>query len=155
MTPAAHLERADNHERVGRLLLDANHEWGAVCLFYAAYHQVKAALLEDPIFDSLDASQNKRAHLQPDDRFTSRHQGRRGGRSAVEWGMKDLVLLLYRSAAGSYARLHMASIDVRYYNGTRASAAEVLEVFDSFEAGRQAGELTSGVSGDPHDDVSE
>lgn len=155
MTPAAHLERADSHERVGRTLLDANHEWGAVCLFYAAYHRVKAALLEDPIFDSLDACQAKSAHLQPEDRSTSRHQGRRGGRTVIEWGMKDLVLLLYRGAAGSYDKLHMASIDVRYYSGTTATAADLLEVFEAFEEQRQEGALTSGVSGTPHDDALE
>lgn len=131
---------------MGLLLLEAGDEWGAVCLFYAAYHAVKAALLEDTVFDTIDACQAVNRDLLPQDRDTTRHNGRRRTSSGREWGINELVLLLYRPAAGTYEKLHQASIDVRYGDGLRASITDVRELWRRFEALRSEGALTSGRS---------
>lgn len=145
LTARMHVQRAERHTKVGLALLAVEDEWAAVCLFYSAYHHVKAALLEDPLFEDHEKCQALHADLLPDDRFTSRHKGRRtaGGR---EWGLNELVLRLYRPAAGTYERLHQASIDVRYQTGLRASIADVRKLHERFETLLQDGTLSSGIS---------
>lgn len=118
-------------------------EWAAVCLFYAAYHDVKAALIDDPIFDSHDACQTRSAQLFPDDRHASAHKARRGGHSL---GVNDVVSILYKRASGTYERLHQMSIDVRYGGGLAAGAREALPGVDAkFTDLVASGALTSGV----------
>ena len=113
-------------------MAEAGHEWAAVALFYAAYHDVKAALLEDVIFDSFEACQAVSPDLLPQDRKTTRHQGRKQTASGREWGINELVLKLYRPAAGSYEKLHQMSNDVRYQAGLRGSVSDVLVVYERF-----------------------
>ena len=147
-----HRARAYEHEGLGRLLAESNHDWAAVALFYAAYHHVKAALVEDVIFDDYDSCQALNPGLLPDDRFTTRHQGRKQTSAGREWGINELVLVLYRSAAGTYERLHQASVDVRYQSGLRASVAEVAALYDKFEELRATGALTSPAVYRPEDE---
>lgn len=130
---AAHLRRAAEHEAVADVLAEAGHEWSAVCYFYAAYHRVKAALLEDTVFDSVDACQALHADLMPQDRYTSRHKGRRYTSQGREWGINELVLVLYKSAVGKYERLHSMSNDVRYHDGLAGSVDDVRETYQAFK----------------------
>jgi len=106
------------HQVVGNALGDAGDEWAAVVWFYSAYHLIKGALLRDPIWSDLGALANISLELMPEDRFTSRHRGRRRANGAPrEWGVNELVLKLYRKAAKPYDLLHQASISVRYGAG--------------------------------------
>lgn len=123
-------------------LAQAGDEWSAVLYFYAAYHEVKAALIDDPVFDELDTCLAVRSDLQPEDRFTSRHQGRRHSASK-EWGINELVLLLYPTVAGTYNRLHTMSIDVRYHQGLRGTHDDVLIVWDKFRSLCDSGALAT------------
>lgn len=137
-----HRSRARRHEKVGRALVEAGDEWGAVCLFYAAYHDVKAALLEDPVFDSLAACQAASPDLLPEDRNVQRHHGRTHTSNGREWGINELVLKLYRGAAGTYERLHQASISVRYKSGLSGPVSDVQETWEKFISLRDSGTLT-------------
>ena len=73
----AHKARAARHLQIGKLLAGEGEEWGAVPLFYCAYHHVKAALLVDPIWWDLQRLHSKSIELMPDDRFVTRHKARR------------------------------------------------------------------------------
>ena len=139
-----HRGRADEHERLGRLLAETGHEWAAVALFYAAYHHVKASLLEDALFDDHEACQKRNPDLLPEDRYTTRHNGRRYTSNGREWGLNELVFLLYRPVAGVYDKLHQASNDVRYQSGLKAHPTEILSLYEDFLRLRDAGALTSG-----------
>lgn len=143
---ATHLSRAAEHERVADALADAGHEWSAVCYFYAAYHLVKAAMLEDAIFDDPTQCQALHPDLLPDDRYVSRHKGRRRTSEGREWGLNELVLVLYRPAAGKYERLHSVSNDVRYHDGLAGTVADVRGVYEEFKALVDGGALSTGRS---------
>lgn len=118
----SHQARAARHAKIGEMLVEAGDEWGAVCCFYAAYHHVKAALLEDPIFDDPTRMHDRHLDLVADDRFTDRHKGRRNTGRGREWGINELVGLLYPQIRREYEQLHQASIDVRYGSGLRSGA---------------------------------
>lgn len=117
-----HRARAARHRVIGELLHDSGDEWGAVPMFYSAYHLMKAALLRDPIWDQLGPLQRLNRDLIPDDRHTDRHKGRRRGDQPREWGINELVQKLYPPASGPYERLHQASILVRYGAGLPSEA---------------------------------
>lgn len=142
----AHKRRATEHERVGAALADVDHEWSAVCYFYAAYHTVKAALLDDPLFDDPITCQAKHPDLLPDDRYVSRHKGRRHTSAGREWGVNELVLKLYRSAAGDYDKLHQASNDVRYHDGLMGTVVDVRQLFERFKQKAESGVLSTGAA---------
>lgn len=118
----AHLARAARHLHIGTLLAEAGEEWGAVPLFYSVYHHVKAALLVDPIWWDLQRLHTKSLELMPDDRFVTRHKARRVRGAPREWGLNELVLVLYPGVAREYERLHVASNNVRYHAGLVAGA---------------------------------
>lgn len=139
LTADDHRSRSDRHAKMGEALLSAGDEWSAVMYFYAAYHKLKAALLEDPLFDHFDSCQAAHSDLLPEDRFTSRHSGRRGQNK--EWGLNELVRVLYRPASGPYHRLHTMSIDVRYNHGLVASLPVVESTWESFDEMCRAGVL--------------
>lgn len=121
-----HRHRAQTHRQVGAVLAEVDHEWAAVPLFYSAYHIVKAALLRDPIWGDLPSLKALHKDLTPDDRFVGRHKGRRSRDAITEWGVTDLVIKLYRTAAPHYERLHQGSIDVRYSLGLPPGALPAL-----------------------------
>jgi hypothetical protein len=106
--------RGASHAQLGRTLADVDHEWAAVPLFYSAYHLVKLAMLRDPIWDRVNALQTLHQGLIPDDRFTERHKGRQRRGEPRQWGVNEIVSVLYKNIARPYERLHLASIDVRY-----------------------------------------
>lgn len=110
------VDRARYHREAGSALHEsADHQWAAVCYFYSAYHLVRAALAADSIFDDWDALRAVDPRLIPDDRFATKHQMRRG--SERDFGVKDLVEVLYPEIKIQYAELHGASVGVRYKNG--------------------------------------
>lgn len=117
-----HLVRAARHDKIGRLLSESGDEWGAVALFYGAYHRVKAALITDPIWDDIGQLQAIHSDLVPDDRLIERHRGRRRSGAPREWGINELVQTLYPEITRAYERLHQASISVRYGVGLREGA---------------------------------
>ena len=114
LTPPEHGSRASRHRKVGDALASAGEEWAFVCFFYGAYHLVKAALLCDPVFDDPIRLAKSPVPLRPDDRFVSRHRGRRRPGVEVEWGVNDLVATIYRFIREDYELLHQLSIEVRY-----------------------------------------
>jgi hypothetical protein len=142
-----HLKRAVRHKKIGDLLAEAGDEWAAVPWFYSVYHLVKAALLVDPIWGDFKALSAISVDLIPDDRFTSRHNGRRRqSGQPKEWGVNELVLKLYRAAAGSYERLHQGSIDVRYGAGLPTGALPTLgTALAKIHAMHEAGDLVAPV----------
>lgn len=132
LSSKAHTARAARHQKVADALADAGDEWSAVCYFYAAYHMIRAALLEDTIFDRLEWCQQKNRDLLPQDRHTMRHHGRKNTSNGREWGVNELVFLLYPNVVGAYERLHQASNDVRYHDGLRGSVADMQAVYRDF-----------------------
>lgn len=120
------LERAVSIKETARSLRSADDEWFAVCYFYAAYHTVKAALLEDPLFEDPAALSTRSRHLTPDDRYATHHQARLG-KGPRKLGVNDIVRVLYPNIAVEYVRLHMASIDVRCNSGLTTIAGSSVE----------------------------
>lgn len=117
LTATDHVARAARHRKVGDALADAGDEWALVCFFYSAYHLVKAALVSDPVFDDPARLAKAPISLTPDDRHVTSHKGRRRPGSPQEWGVNDLVAMLYRFIRDDYELLHQASIEVRYGQG--------------------------------------
>ena len=111
------LERAVAMREAAERVEGGDHELAAVAYFYSAYHMVKAAFIEDSIFDELGRLQGLNLHLIPDDRFVTHHRGRLGGNGPRKLGVNDIVQILYPAVAPRYVRLHMASIAVRYESG--------------------------------------
>jgi hypothetical protein len=140
-----HLSRARQHETVADAL--GENEWAAVPYFYAAYHIVKCALIEDPIFDDVTRLHGKHYDLVPDDRYTDRHKGRKVSSSGREWGINELVYLMYPSVVGAYERLHQASIDVRYRAGLRGATSDLRDcltkIRDAYEQGQMRASLST------------
>lgn len=138
--------RAGSFQETAASLHAANDEWAAVCYFYAAYHLVKAAFINDPAFDSLKTLAAIDGRLTMDDRFIERHQGRIQGRTRT-LGVNDVVQMLYPSIVVPYRRLHVASIAVRYGEGLRTiTSASVVDDFTAVLRAYQAGELVAEVS---------
>lgn len=142
----AHTARATHHFDVGCALRDAAaNEWAAVCWFYSAYHHVKAALLQDAIFDDVGRLHEKHHDLQSSDRYTDRHQIRKGpGSGHRGWGINELVQLLYPGVIRPYDRLHQASVSVRYRDGLPGDALPGLSTaIDEIRDAARAGNLSA------------
>lgn len=135
-------QRSAEHLGLARTLAEVKHEWAAVAYFYAAYHLVRAALLDDPTFDDLSSCQRKHVDLRPEDRHVGSHHGK-PRKVPREFGVNDLVALLYPGVSATYERLHQLSIDVRYERGMKASIEDLQAVWDKFERLRTEGALTS------------
>ena len=104
--------------------------------FYAAYHSARWGLQCDARFDDLDSLKRLHPDLIPDDRRTAKHKARRRS-NAPDFGVNDLVLLMYPTAAPAYEQLHQASIEVRYNQGTPdvlPPAERMLEMVDAVHA---------------------
>ena len=129
------LERAETARTSAGVLIAANDDWFVSPLFYSAYHLVRAALIDDPIFDSPELLRARDARLTPECRFLTRHQGRLDaeGRSL---GINDVVGILYPAIAVEYARLHMASRAIRYGDGLGVITAQ--SVHDDYAVIRDA-----------------
>jgi len=136
-----HLERSEEHYKIGKVLAESNHEWTAVALFYSAYHLVRHGLRTDPIFDDEQALLRIDPELEQHHRNITRHRGRR--RSVErEWGMIELALLLYRPVVGKYDRLHQLSVEVRYGRGrSLPSCSAMLGYCDEVRQFHKAGQF--------------
>ena len=114
--PTDCLSRAACHDAAAQLLDEWGEEWAAVAYFYASYHRVRAAILVDPVFDSLVDLTNVDARISGQNREFRRHAGPIvGGRRDI--GVNDLVRTLYRPIYAEYLVLHDASVKVRYGRG--------------------------------------
>lgn len=104
-------------------------------------------MLVDPIWQDLKSLKAIHQDLVPDDRFIGRHKGRRRVGGPKEWGVNDLVLMLYRPAAGHYDRLHLASVDVRYSTGLPTGALNPVRAsLDALLAMDTAGALQAPIN---------
>ena len=139
------IKRSDKMQTTASNLRSDDDEWFAVCYFYAAYHVIRAALLEDPVFNSLkrlgQVSTKHRMNLTMADRDTQRHTGRKTPGAARSVGINDLVRILYPESNVAYHQLHGASVDVRYKSGlSRVDAGSAQEnylaVAEAYRAGR-------------------
>jgi hypothetical protein len=139
----AHRRRAQRHAKVGDALADAGDEWAVVPYFYAAYHRIKCSLLEDPLFSDVSRMHAKHPDLIADDRFTSRHNGRKRTSNGREWGINELVLHLYPDVVAVYERLHQASNDVRYGAGFVGAVSDVRAWLDEVIAAHESGDLVA------------
>lgn len=145
-TTAQCLDRADRARATAESLLRADDEWFAVTYFYSAYHLVKAAFIEDPVFDAPDDLTGRDQRLGPEDRFVTRHQGSIDD-SGRTLGVNDVVQSLYPGIAIEYYRLHMASRYVRYGSGLGViTAASVVDDYgvirDAWDSGLLRAEET-------------
>jgi len=135
------LMRAAAIEQTGSRLAQLEDEWFAVCYFYSAYHLVKAAFIQDEVFDSATALSRIDPRLAMDDRYITRHNGRIAGRERT-LGVNDIVKKLYPQIAVRYVRLHTASIAVRYSEGLGVIASDsVLDDFEDIRDSYYRGEL--------------
>ena len=73
--PTDCLSRAACHDAAAQLLDEWGEEWAAVAYFYASYHRVRAAILVDPVFDSLVDLPKVDPRISVQHRETSRHEG--------------------------------------------------------------------------------
>jgi len=136
------LKRAVAMKQDAEQIEDVAPDLAAVAYFYAGYHTIKAAFIEDPIFDDLTRLQSLDPHLIPDDRYVTHHRGRLGGNGPRKLGVNDIVKILYPSIATRYVRLHMASIAVRYESGLALySFADVKSDFAELARAYVDGEL--------------
>jgi hypothetical protein len=142
-TAQACLKRAIAAQVTGKMLREAGDEWFAVCYFYAAYHTVKAAFIEDPVFDDVARLAAKSPHLIMEDRFAESHHGRVNF-GTRRLGVNDIVAKLYPDIAVEYVRLHMASMAVRYQQGLGAiSVQSVMDDYETVISAYQAGALAT------------
>lgn len=143
LTSAAHAERADEHLAAGHQLMTIGSDWAQVAFFYSAYHFARAALLSDPIFEDPGRCAAADSDLQLADGQTQRHQARRRKGQPKEWGVNDLVRLLYRDINVQYQSLHAASLDVRYYVGAKMPTSKVAEAADAIADAYAAGRMVA------------
>jgi hypothetical protein len=137
-------ERSNILAKDGDQLRALGSQWYAVSYFYAAYHAVRAALMEDSVFGELDRLKTHGKNWIPDDRWNSHHQARRGNGSAQAPGVSDMVSVLYPSVAVDYAQLHSASIAVRYGLGLSGYDADGLAMaFTTIADAARAGKLAA------------
>lgn len=108
-------KRAEDHWHSAQDLATTGNEWSAVAAFYSCYNLARVALLSDPIFQDFPAMKMAHQNLTPDDRYTVRHQVRKG--SSTGFGVNNLVQALYKFSSGTYHVLHRGSIQVRYEEG--------------------------------------
>ena len=138
-----HLARSVAHMEAGDRLRDLDDEWFAVAYFYSAYHMVKAAMRDDPIFDDIARCAAVHPALSVDSRYAEHHSGGTGlnGRAL---GVNEIVFKLYSSIRVPYHRLHMASVAVRYGDGlTEISPVTVKQDFDAVRKSYLAGEVVA------------
>lgn len=110
------LERwAAPHWRTAQTLFNAEDPWAAVPAFYSCYQLLRAALINDPIFDDSNLLQQAHHSIAPGDRFESKHSF--GGLSRPQLGLNELCIVLYPHVAKFYTLAHQASVGIRYEGG--------------------------------------
>lgn len=101
---------------------------------------MKAAFINDPIFDDMTALKKLHLDLMPSDRHPTSHQVRRGQSG---FGVNDLVHLLYPSMRRDYERLHQASIGVRYRRNAVYDIEQIEEMAEGIQHARVKGMLVA------------
>ncbi|WP_426624334.1 hypothetical protein ACPPVW_17495 [Leifsonia sp. McL0607] len=143
-TPKACRERAVAFKKDAEELRAISSQWYAVSYFYAAFHTVRASLMEDPVFSDLSRLKSYNEAWIPDDRFNEHHQARRGSHGQNPPGVSDMVKMLYPQIAVEYVQLHSASVAVRYGFGLAAYDADALATaFDTIAKAAAAGRLVA------------
>lgn len=136
--------RSDVHYQAGLSIASLDepigHEWAAVSFFYSAYHRVRAAILDDPIFRDAQRLSRVNVKLTMDDRFATHHQGRRSG-GEHRLGITEIVPLVYPAISSDYRALASASIDVRYGSQLLAPIADLQARCEHLRQRGDAGEL--------------
>lgn len=141
-TPDVCLKRAITFKEDAEALKAISSQWFAVSYFYAAYHIVRASLMEDPIFQDVARLKTVNENWLPEDRFNDHHKARRGSGHVGPPGVHDMVIAFYNDISIEYARLHSASIAVRYGVGLEGYDSEVLTAdFLAIAKAATAGEL--------------
>lgn len=138
-TPAGRVARARRDEEVARELALDGLDWAAVVAFYAAYHRVRAAFAADPLFTDERRCIEKHPLLRPRHRDSSKHGGRT--QPYREWGVNELVELLYPHIGAEYLELHMASVQVRYGRELSVSLDRVLALEEIIRDASESGSL--------------
>jgi hypothetical protein len=142
LTSREHVAAAERHARVAVNLRPRDSEWAAVAYFYAGYHLVRRAMLDDPVWHCPAALAAKHPDLRPDHAKVTRHHGRLPGRRrGLTWGVNDLVKVLYPSIARAYIDMHKASIEVRYLRGLRTPLRECADNWTDIRTEYEAGRL--------------
>jgi hypothetical protein len=135
-----HAVASERHARAASNLRPMSSEWATVAYFYAAYHLVKQAILEDPIWHCSGELAARHGDLRPGCSKVTRHTGQRAGRGQQRWGVNDLVRVLYPSIHRVYTGMHEASIEVRYRRRLQTplyvSAAYWAKIRAEYRAGR-------------------
>lgn len=140
LTHADHCSVSASHFEAARAIAGTSADWACVAYFYSAYHSMKAAFLNDPIFDDLTALKKLDPNLMPTDRRPESHQVRKG---QVGFGVNALVHLLYPSMRRDYERLHQASIGVRYRRNAVYDIEEIERMATVIQDARTAGMLVA------------
>jgi hypothetical protein len=143
-TPHACLERALQFKADAEQLKALSNQWYAVSYFYAAYHTVRASIMEDPIFQDPSRLKALNSSWEGPDRWNDHHQTRRGNGIVGAPGITDLVKELYIDISIEYVQLHSASIAVRYGLGLAGYTSEALTAaFAKIATAATAGELVA------------
>lgn len=132
LSPEQHRVRAWEHGKLGAVLAESGHEWAAVALFYSAYHLAKRALLLDERFDEPTTLTAINTSLTIAHRHAKVHKARFVKGAPRDFGVNDLVRILYPAAVGGYERLHQASCAVRYESGLSIPIESIRQAFDGF-----------------------
>lgn len=135
-----HIQRAGEHLRETKLIMSVSADWAKVSAFYAAYHCVRAAMLQDPVFHDATRLAHANAHLTMASRTASHHNGNVTAQRGP--GMIDIVRYLYRPFYSRYLQLHSASVSVRYeFAESVITAEECLQSAMEIRQALDAGEL--------------
>lgn len=135
-----HCSVSSEHFQAAKAIAEASPDWACVAYFYSAYHSMKAAFINDPIFDDMTALKKLDPNLMPSDRRPTSHQVRRGQSG---FGVNALVHLLYPSMRRDYERLHQSSMGVRYGQGFVYPIEQVAEMAAGIVEARTSGMLVA------------
>lgn len=108
-------EWSDKHWATTQLLMDAGNEWAAVTGFYSCYHLLRAAMMQEPLFDQPIELSRVHHTLQSGDRYETKHS--LGGLNKAALGMKEICTVVYPHIAPRYYLAHDASNGIRYDGG--------------------------------------
>lgn len=142
LTSYEHAVASERHARAAGALRPLSREWATVAYFYAAYHLVKQAILEDPIWLCPGELATRHPGLRRGSKKVTRHGGQGVGRRGQQkWGVNDLVEVLYPSIHRAYTGIHEASIQVRYRRGLRLPLHVSAEYWARIRAEYRAGRM--------------
>lgn len=124
------LKRARHHLSNAKKIQSVCDDWAHVAAFYSAYHSVRHALMEDPVFRDLKRLQSVDPRLSIRMRETTHHSGNIN--TPRDPGINQLVKLFYGRGFShridhQYIDLHSTSVMIRYKDGAvQATVGESL-----------------------------